>query len=129
MFHWVDGGVHMRTRQRINKRNSGRGVVGSIVELTGGHITGVIVDLVLDQALSCIEYVVVAFDAGLGEAMIYQPVSWHLLRPTAGGFSVSAVKYGDELPAELHIDRIVYGGNCRHQLAGFVPTPQSRYLH
>jgi hypothetical protein len=119
----------MRKRRQTNKRGSDTGVVGSIVELTPCDITGVVVDLVLDRFLSRIEYVVVAFDTGLGEAMLYQPVSWHLLRRTIRGFSVSALTSGDSGPAELHIDPIIYGGNSRGLVTESVPTPQSTYLH
>jgi hypothetical protein len=105
-------------------------IVGRTVSFSVCELSGVIVDLVLSKAGGLIEYVVVAFDTGPGDLMVYQPVSWSLLRPAGPGFVVitSAQDAGD-LPEALHAYPVRYGANTSRLATRAVPTPQSARVH
>jgi hypothetical protein len=105
-------------------------VVGRTVRVALCELTGVIVDLVVSATSGLIEFVVVAFDGGPGEPMVYQPVSWNLLRPAGSGFVVStSTQDAEGLPQALHAYPVRYGGNSSRLAAHAVPTPQSARVH
>jgi hypothetical protein len=106
-------------------------VVGTSVRLMLGNITGVIVDVVLDTSHSRIQAVVIAFDMGFGETMLYEAVSWNLLHPCVGGFVLSGTmeEESDQLSETLHTSSVAYGGNSTDLTGEFLPTPLSARVH
>lgn len=106
--------------------------VGATVELAPYQIVGIIVDLVLDEDLQDVRYVVVAFDGGPAEPVLYQPIRSNLLyRKSLGEFCVNAADDALEagMPLALITTPVAYGGNARRSDQTFAPTPLSFRLH
>jgi hypothetical protein len=122
----------MRVRTNRGIHHAGSYPVGATVELVPYKIVGTIVDLVLDEDLQDIRYVVVAFDGGPAEPILYLPVRATLLHPKLHQqFSVNAADDAIEthVPSALAAPPVVYGGNTRRGLKAFAPTPLSFRLH
>lgn len=94
-------------------------------------LRGVVVDVVLNDAVDQILYAIVAFDNGFLRPVIYQPIRWPMLVRTGGVFVVNAVPEALEwgLPAALSALPLSYGGNARGEHKAFIPTPQSVRVH
>lgn len=116
----------MASARRYGAASHENFVVGTTVRLIPYGITGVVIDLVLDTATAMIRYAIVAFDSGIGEPIVYQPIRWNLLNKIKGGFIVNAHTDAiiDDLPAAL-----LYGGNSSNLNEEFAPTPLSLRVH
>jgi hypothetical protein len=101
-------------------------VVGTSVRLLPYGVSGIVIDVVLDDALEHIRYAIVAFDSGPGGAVVYQPIRWNLLFKAQGGFVVNA--HSDAIVDDLP-DALLYGGNSSNFNGAFAPTPQSLRVH
>jgi len=122
----------MRMRTKRATGVAARCPVGATVELAPYKIVGTIVDLVLDEDLQDIRYVVVAFDGGPAEPILYLPVRATLLLPRLPRqFSVNAADDAIEthVPSALVAPPVLYGGNTRGRRESFAPTPLSLRLH
>jgi hypothetical protein len=122
----------MRTSlQRRSRARPNAFVVGTTVVLAPHNVRGIVIDLVLSDNIDQILYAVVAFDTGLGEPVIYQPIRWNLLRRARGEFVVNAALEAIEtgIPAALAAVPLSYGGNARRREEAFTPTPQSVCVH
>ena len=122
----------MRARTNRGNDQAGTSPVGATVELAPYKIVGTIVDLVLDEDLQDIRYVVVAFDGGPAEPILYLPVRATLLHAKLPQeFSVNAADDALEtqIPSALSAPPVIYGGNTRRGHKPFAPTPLSFRLH
>lgn len=123
---------NMQVRPKRENDHADTCPVGATVELAPYQIVGTVVDLVLDEDLQDIRYVVVAFDGGPAEPILYLPLRATLLYPKLHqqfGVNASDDAIETHMPSALAAPPVRYGGNTRGPHEPFAPTPVSFRLH
>lgn len=111
--------------------NGQRSIVGSKVTLEPYALTGILIDLVLDEGSGAIAFAVVLFEGGLDEAPLYQPIRWNLLRRLEQGdeYTVRATPEAlNDISDALYVYPLRYGHNSSVALCA-PPVPRSTQLH
>lgn len=119
----------MRTPCTVVSRR--QAIVGSKVTLEPYQLTGIVVDLVLDECTDAIAFAVVWFEGETDEAPLYQPIRWNLLRPLGqgDGYVVQGAPDAlDDIPEALNVYPVRYGHNSSRAIR-LPPVPRSTQLH
>lgn len=108
-----------------------RAIIGSKVTLEPYPLTGIVIDLVLDDCTGAIAFAVVWFEGEADEAPLYQPIRWNLLRalePGDGYVVQGAPDALNDIAEALNVYPVHYGHNSSRAVH-LPPVPRSTQLH